>query len=518
MRSFCLKGPDDVQVAEEPYPTTTMKMRSKVRAIDKIYKRRDRYEIPEWQRQKVWSRPKKQKLIDSILHGWKLPKFYFLKISSDPETYEVVDGQQRLVTIFDFFDGALPLSLSAAEEFGGASYRDLPDEQSDAFDDYEIEFDEIEEATEEEVKDFFRRLQAGLQLTGSEKLNSVHSKLRDYVAELSKHPFFGKTTISNRRYGHFDIVSKVAAIEIDGLEVGLRYDDMCAVFESQVAFSPSSNVGKRLRAALDFVDNGFNDEMGRLLRNRTGVQSLLTLTCQLIQSRNIGGQEKQIAALFIDFLKELNKQVKLGQKATDIDYLEFQRTINANIKVGARIRQRILLRKFLAHDPGFIDLLDPDAIAESGIRKEIGASADRLVELIGQLNEQHSAQYGKDLFKATNRTVRAQANLSKTIEGFEDYKSFIDDLYFLFRESVGSRLSGRVPPSFEDVNTLRTGLQHDVDHGKKTKVKAKKMKIGRVFGKYAGVPSPAGLAPDHFVLVQANLLDALKQGLQQTRM
>ena len=63
MRSFCLKGPDDVQVAEEPYPTTTMKMRSKVRAIDKIYKRRDRYEIPEWQRQKVWSRPKKQKLI-----------------------------------------------------------------------------------------------------------------------------------------------------------------------------------------------------------------------------------------------------------------------------------------------------------------------------------------------------------------------------------------------------------------------------------------------------------------------
>ena len=68
-----------------------MKMRSKVRAIDKIYKRRDRYEIPEWQRQKVWGRPKKQKLIDSILRGWKLPKFYFLKISSDPETYEVVD-------------------------------------------------------------------------------------------------------------------------------------------------------------------------------------------------------------------------------------------------------------------------------------------------------------------------------------------------------------------------------------------------------------------------------------------
>jgi hypothetical protein len=44
-----------------------MKMQSRTRAIDRIYKRRDRYEIPEWQRQEVWSRSKKQNLIDTIL-------------------------------------------------------------------------------------------------------------------------------------------------------------------------------------------------------------------------------------------------------------------------------------------------------------------------------------------------------------------------------------------------------------------------------------------------------------------
>jgi hypothetical protein len=47
-----------------------MKMTSGKRALDKIYKRRDRYEIPEWQRSKVWDRKKKQSLIDSILRGW----------------------------------------------------------------------------------------------------------------------------------------------------------------------------------------------------------------------------------------------------------------------------------------------------------------------------------------------------------------------------------------------------------------------------------------------------------------
>ena len=495
----------------------TMKMQSRTRAIDKIYKRRDRYEIPEWQRQEVWSRSKKQNLIDSILRSWKLPKFYFLKVSSDPEAYEVVDGQQRLVTIFDFFDNQLPLPESAAKKFRGTYYKDLPDELVDAFDDYEIEFDEIGEATEKEIKDFFQRLQEGLPLTSAEKLNSVHSKLRDYVVKLAKHPFFGKTSASNRRYGHFDIVSKVAAIEIDGLEVGLRYDDMRAVFESQAEFSPSSNVGKRLRAALDFVDKGFDDDAGRVLRNRTVVQSLLTLTCRLLQSGNIGGQERRIATFFIGFLQKLNEQVELGQNATDVDYLEFQRMVNANIRGGAQIRQQTLLRKFLTHDPEFVDLLDTTALAESGIRGGIAADARRIATLVGQLNEQHSAQHGEDLFKATNRTAQAQANLGKTVEDFDDYKSFIDNLYFLFRESVGARLDGCVPPSFGDVNTLRTDLQHDVDHGKKTKVKAKKMKIGQVFKKYAGAPSPAGLAPERFVFMQANLLDALRRDLQQIK-
>ena len=199
-----------------------MGMHTRTRAIDKIYKRRDRYEIPEWQRQEVWSHSKKQNLIDSILRGWKLPKFYFLKLGDEPEEYEVVDGQQRLSAIFEFFDNELLLSDTSANVFGGREYKSLPDKITDAFDDYEIEFDEIVDATDEEVKEFFQRLQEGLPLTSSEKLNSVHSRLRDFVMKQTKHPLFMKVSASDKRYGHFDIIAKVAAIEIDGIEVVLR--------------------------------------------------------------------------------------------------------------------------------------------------------------------------------------------------------------------------------------------------------------------------------------------------------
>jgi hypothetical protein len=65
-----------------------MKMTSGKRALDKIYKRRNRYEIPDWQRGEVWDGAKKQELIDSILRGWKLPKCYFVKNAEDE--YEVL--------------------------------------------------------------------------------------------------------------------------------------------------------------------------------------------------------------------------------------------------------------------------------------------------------------------------------------------------------------------------------------------------------------------------------------------
>ena len=145
-----------------------MKMRSDKRELDKIYKRRDRYEIPDWQRDEVWDLVRKQTLIDSILRGWRLPKFYFVSSGTTPPTYEVVDGQQRLATIFEFLDNELELSLETAAEFGGATYKQLSPDVSDKVDDFEIDFDEVEEASDEELMEFFQRLQSGLQLNSSE--------------------------------------------------------------------------------------------------------------------------------------------------------------------------------------------------------------------------------------------------------------------------------------------------------------------------------------------------------------
>jgi hypothetical protein len=489
-----------------------MKMMLQHRALDKIYKRRNRYEIPEWQRGEVWDTTKKQQLIDSILRGWRLPKFYFVKNSEDE--YEVVDGQQRLSAIYEFFDNELGLSSESAAQFGGQYYKDLKPKYSDAFDDYEIDYDEIEEATEAELKRFFQRLQEGLPLTSSEKLNSVHSKLRDFCKQLAKHDFFKKSiVVADTRFAHFDIMSKTAVIEIEGIETGLRYEDIKPVFEAQSNFSSTSAVGKRLRTALDFLAAAF-PKATPLLKNRTIVQTIISHACRLVVTGNSTGLEKNFAGFVQHFMSELSHQVELGQAASDYDFIRFQKSINANVKAGARTRQEILLRKTFMHDLDIAAAFDSSALLESGVTGQVKELGEAIAAEISRLNTSYSASHGKDLFKATNKTVPALANLRKPIKDLTTYAALISDLYFVFRESIGQRLGETLPCSFNDVNVLRTDLQHDTDHGDNAKVKLKKTQAGSVFKKYAVQTSPDVLDPTRFVLVQANILSALELDLK----
>ncbi len=489
-----------------------MKMTPQRRALDKIYKRRDRYEIPEWQRGEVWDTPKKQQLIDSILRDWRLPKFYFVRNSE--EEYEVVDGQQRLTAIYEFFANELALAPDSATEFGGPYYKDLKPKYSDAFDDFEIDYDEVEEATEAQLKQFFQRLQGGLPLTSSEKLNSVHSKLRDFCKNLAKHDFLkNSTVVADTRFAHFDILSKAAIVEIEGIEAGLRYDDIKPVFEAQSNFSPTSAVAKRLREALNFLASAF-PQPNPLLKNRTLVQSIISLACRLVATGHAAGLEKKFSGFVQHFMSQLSHQVELGQDATDYDFIRFQKSINANVKAGARTRQEILLRKAFMHDPGLAGAFDPSALVESGLAGRVKELGDAIAAQISRLNTAYATDHGKDLFKATNKTVPALSNLGKPISDLTTYKTLISDLYFVFRESIGQRLGDTLPNSFGDVNVLRTDLQHDTDHGDKAKVKAKKTQAGSIFKKYSGEASPDVLDPTRFVLVQANILSALELDLK----
>ncbi|MFB8235173.1 DUF262 domain-containing protein [Kitasatospora purpeofusca] len=487
-----------------------MKMEARKMALDKVYKRRGRYDIPDWQRDEVWPLDRKQLLIDSILNGWKLPKFYFSKTSSDPDEFDVVDGQQRLAAIWDFFEGEFRLSDTSAAAFGGYTYQELSDTTTDRFDDFEIEYDEITSATDDDIQEFFQRLQGGVALTAAEKLNAVNSGMTRFSRSLAKHAFFtDKLSIRDTRKAYFDIATKALAIEIEGFEMRLRYEDLKKLSESQANFSEDSNVARRLSSTLDYLNKVF-EAKSPVLRNRSTIQSLISLTAMLVATGRAEGMESELHEFFEEFTVELARQNELGTKATDATYLEFQRTLSANVKSGPRDRHSILLRKLLLSNPRWVDIIGVQSPATTGVSVEVERLGKQVQNLIAKKNEEYAARNGSDLFKMTNRTATALGNIREAVGDFESYSSLIGDLYFLLREGPGQRLAGNVPPSFEDVNLLRTGLQHDVDHGKAGAVASKRVKIGEAFARYSGgETSPFTLAPERFSLVQAKLLQAI---------
>lgn len=194
-----------------------MRMELRPRSLDKLYKRRDRIEMPDWQRGKVWPQHKKQKLVDTILKGWHAPVLYFRKVGD--ETFECNDGQQRLSAVWEFYDNKLSLSEESQKLYGGPLYRDMKHAVQDRFDDYVFQIEEIEDATDDEVKELFQRLRLGTALNTPEKLNAIPSELRDFLRDLSQHQFFKeKVAAKDTRYANLDTCAKAAFLELKGVQ------------------------------------------------------------------------------------------------------------------------------------------------------------------------------------------------------------------------------------------------------------------------------------------------------------
>jgi uncharacterized protein with ParB-like and HNH nuclease domain len=176
--------------------------------LDKLYTRRNRYDLqPDFQRGEVWSPEKSRKLLDTIYKRWDIPKVYLNFV--DEENFEVIDGQQRLTAIFKFYDDDLALP-NETEKIGGLTYQQLEDRVKDRFDDYEIDLVLISEATEEEIRDLFLRLQLGTPTNTAERLNAISGSMTSFVKKLAGHNFFkNKVVLKNNRLAHFAVVAQI---------------------------------------------------------------------------------------------------------------------------------------------------------------------------------------------------------------------------------------------------------------------------------------------------------------------
>lgn len=105
-------------------------------SIQEIYQKikANRLELsPEYQRNVIWQPDKQTAFIESLFMGIIVPPIYVVEIPGksllDDSTYEVVDGKQRLTTIYSFLKDTLKLERKSLEYyrdwFGGKFYSEI---------------------------------------------------------------------------------------------------------------------------------------------------------------------------------------------------------------------------------------------------------------------------------------------------------------------------------------------------------------------------------------------------------
>jgi uncharacterized protein with ParB-like and HNH nuclease domain len=124
---------------------------------------------PEYQRNYIYADGKRDvAVIDSILKGYPIGLLYFNRTGED--TFEVLDGQQRITSIGRFISGKFPwIDANGHEQFYSGMAETL---QKKILETPMLIY--VCEGDEPEIKDWFRTINiAGVPLTEQEILNAV---------------------------------------------------------------------------------------------------------------------------------------------------------------------------------------------------------------------------------------------------------------------------------------------------------------------------------------------------------
>lgn len=157
----------------DPFDPARIRIRTKILLVQQLVTRLQENEInlaPDFQRNLIWRRHQKTRLIESLLLKIPLPVFY---VSSDEnDDWDVVDGIQRMSTIRDYVGGCFSLEgLEYLTRFRGKTFEDLPRRMQRRIHEAELLVNIIEYGTPPEVMfNVFTRINTGGTLLNAQEI------------------------------------------------------------------------------------------------------------------------------------------------------------------------------------------------------------------------------------------------------------------------------------------------------------------------------------------------------------
>lgn len=208
---------------------------------------------PEFQRRLVWTNKDKVNFLKTVLEGYPFPEIYIAAGDVDPETGEgtemLVDGQQRMTTLYEYFRGSDFLRLPTDVP----RYPELSDQKKREFLEYIVVVRDLGPLPIEEIKEVFLRINLTKYALNAMEINNArfNGAFKQFVQEIAENNFFERHPIFSAA---------------DGRQMeDLRYILMLVVTLMSTYFNLDKEVGDYLERYNDEFPN--RDEMAERIYN-----------------------------------------------------------------------------------------------------------------------------------------------------------------------------------------------------------------------------------------------------------
>ncbi len=271
---------------------------------------------PEYQRGKVWDDPRRYDLVDTVIREWPMGLILlraYPQESTDGHTieyYDVVDGQQRLTSLFEYFGGTSKWIQKVPTKHRGSfrQYSDLSEPKQEKVDEYKVSVAFMRDYDEAEILDIYSRLQTGKPLNIGEKVKAFRSDIKDLIKELSGHRLF---TLDAHKFrdANWNLATQflkavyvndpLTRVEIQELQTFLQHTELDKRKASKTKDRASSIMTYEFKVLNEAID--IKKEFENTISSARILKWLFAVLMQLIGVYSLTGREHLVAQGIIEY-------------------------------------------------------------------------------------------------------------------------------------------------------------------------------------------------------------------------
>lgn len=285
---------------------------------------------PPYQRKSVWTPKDRRYFLDTIFHNYPSPAIFLHKEIIDGKTiYNVVDGKQRLESIFNYAEDKIALGKELGDSsLDGKKWSQIPDERKQDFWNYVLPVELIDFTDSATLTEAFNRLNRNSRKLERQEIR--HSQYDgwfiEFVEKEAEDPVWKTlcitTTARVRRMKDYQFLSELALVVIEGNIHGFDQDlldekyaqyndlDEAGLLQQEQAIRDKFAVAKQFILDLEATHDCVS-------QYATTVTAFYTLWSWVVLHRDVTKHTTTyIGGLFNGFMKEVALATKDAQRNT----------------------------------------------------------------------------------------------------------------------------------------------------------------------------------------------------------